>query len=68
MKLSEAQRRTLFKLPDTGVSLALHHKQQTLLALRKRGLARVALIDQSGHSPFHGWQRTPAGRAALEAE
>lgn len=67
--LSEAQRKSLRQMPDSGWLYAYKlGRRQTIDALVRRGLAVREHTDGWGERHFDGYRRTPAGHAALKGE
>ena len=72
MKLTEARRAALERLPDDGEVSEKGFHAGVLLALQRRGWAEIVRMGVKPATPegqhFNTWRRTPAGRQALEEQ
>ncbi len=68
MQLTNAMKKALFQLPDSGGQERWRLKDislNTLLALERRGMAEIVHWDGFGEGIFDRWCRTRAGREAM---
>jgi hypothetical protein len=63
--LTEAQRKLLLQLPDSGWTWQFKLDRRVLPGLIRRGLVEKTHTDGLGQKEFDGYCRTRAARAAL---